>query len=99
LNPQGTGLAYSTFLGATTNGVSEIKVDAQNEVYALALGGAELSQGGYLSHISADGSALVYSTYVPTATGFGLDLDSAGIAFVGGPFGAAGAATSPGAFV
>ena len=98
LNPQGTGLTYSTFLGATTNGVSEIKVDAQNGAYLLALGGEALSQGGYLSHLNADGSALVYSTYVPTSTGFGLDLDSAGSAFVAGALGTAALAVSSGAF-
>lgn len=98
LNPQGTGLTYSTFLGATKNEVSEIEVDAQNGAYVLALGGEALSSGGYLSHVSADGSALVYSTYVPTATGFGLDLDSAGSAFVAGALGTAALAASPGAF-
>jgi uncharacterized protein (TIGR03437 family) len=98
LNPQGTGLVYSTFLGATLNDASEIKVDAQNEAYVVALGGEALSSGGYLSHVSADGSALVYSTYVPTMTGFGLDLDSAGSAFVTGALGTAILAASPGAF-
>ena len=72
LNPQGTGLVYSTFLGATRNYASEVKVDAQGGAYVLAQGGAELSSGGYLSHLSADGSALIYSTYVPT--GNKLDL-------------------------
>jgi uncharacterized protein (TIGR03437 family) len=98
LNPQGTGLVYSTFLGATLNYVSEIKVDAQNGAYVLAVGGSALSSGGYLSHISADGSALVYSTYVPTTVGLDLALDSAGSAFVAGPAGTAVLATSPGAF-
>jgi len=99
LNPQGTGLVYSTFLGATLNHASEIKVDAQGGAYVLAQGGAELSSGGYLSHLSADGSALVYSTYVPSlTTGFGLDLDSAGNAFVVGVAGNAVLSTSPGAF-
>lgn len=98
LNPQGTGLVYSTYLGATTNQVSEIKVDAQGGAYVAALGGAVLSQGGYLSHLSPDGSALVYSTYVPTATGLGLDLDAAGSAFVAGASGTAVLAASPGAF-
>ena len=98
LNPQGTGLVYSTFLGATTNAASEIRVDAQGGAYVLAQGGAELSSGGYLSHLSADGSALVYSTYVPTVTGLGLDLDSAGNAFVAGVAGNAVLAASPGAF-
>jgi uncharacterized protein (TIGR03437 family) len=98
LNPKGTGVVYSTFLGATTNGVSEIKVDAQGGAYVLAQGGAELSSGGYLSHLSADGSALVYSTYVPSVTGLGLDLDSAGSAFVAGVSATAILAASPGAF-
>jgi uncharacterized protein (TIGR03437 family) len=98
VNPQGTGLVYSTFLGATPSAASEIKVDAQGGAYVVAVGGAALSEGGYLSHISADGSALVYSTYIPTATGLGLDLDSAGSAFVAGASGTAILAASPGAF-
>jgi uncharacterized protein (TIGR03437 family) len=99
LDPHGAGLVYSTFLGATTNGVSEIKVDAQGGACVLAPGGAELSSGGYLSHLSADGSALVYATYVPSLTSaLGLDLDSAGSAFVVGVAGNAVLATSPGAF-
>jgi uncharacterized protein (TIGR03437 family) len=98
LNPQATGLLYSTFLGATLKSASEVKVDAQGGAYVLAQGGAELSSGGYLSHLSADGSALVYSTYIPTVTGLGLDLDSAGSAFVAGVSGTAILAASPGAF-
>jgi uncharacterized protein (TIGR03437 family) len=98
LNPQGTGLVYSTFLGATRNYASEVKVDAQGGAYVSAQGGAELSSGGYLSHLSADGSALVYSTYIPTAVGFDLDLDSAGSAFVAGASGMAVLVASPGAF-
>lgn len=99
LNPQGTGLVYSTFLGASPNAASQIKVDAQGGAYVVAHGGEELSSGGYLSHLSADGSALVYSTYVPSLTGLGLDLDSAGSAFVAGVPGNAMLAASPGAFL
>ena len=98
LNPQGTGLVYSTFLGATRNYASEVKVDAQGGAYVLAQGGAELSSGGYLSHLSAGGSALIYSTYLPTTNKFDLDLDSAGSAFVAGAAGYALLAASPGAF-
>ncbi len=101
LNSQGTGLVYSTFLGATLKTASEIKVDAQGGAYVLAQGGAELVSGGYLSHLSADGSALVYSTYIPnaiTATGFDFDLDSAGSAFVAVAPGTVVLAASPGAF-
>jgi uncharacterized protein (TIGR03437 family) len=98
LNPQGTGLVYSTFLGATLNDVSDIRVDAQGGAYVSSYGGAELSEGGYLSHLSADGSALIYSTYVLSATGLRLDLDSAGSAFVAGAFGIALLNASPGAY-
>ena len=98
LNPEGTGLVYSTFLDATRNYASGVRVDAQGGAYVLAQGGAELSSGGYLSHLSADGSGLVYSTYVPTTNKFDLDLDSAGSAFVAGAAGTAVLAVSTGAF-
>ncbi len=98
LNPQGTALVYSTFLGATRPQPSGIKVDAHGGVYVVAMDGAELSSGGYLSHLSADGSALLYSTYVPTVTAMDLALDSAGSAFVAGASGMAVLTPSPGAF-
>jgi uncharacterized protein (TIGR03437 family) len=99
LNPRGTGLVYSTFLGATLKAASAVKVDAKGGAYVLATGGVELSSGGYLSHLSVDGSSLVYSTYVLSlTTGLGLDLDSAGSAFVIGVAGNTVLATSPGAF-
>jgi uncharacterized protein (TIGR03437 family) len=99
LNPQGTGLVYSTFLGATPNAASRIKVDGQGGAYVLAYDGAELPSGGYLSHLSTDGSALVYSTYVPSVTGLGLDLDAAGSAFVAGVSATAVLAASPGSYL
>ena len=98
LNSKGTGLVYSTFLGATRNYASEIKVDAQGGAYVAAEDGADLSSGGYLSHLSADGSALLYSTYVPTGTAMDLALDSAGSAFVAGASGMEVLTPSPGAF-
>ncbi|HWC97686.1 MAG TPA: SBBP repeat-containing protein [Candidatus Sulfopaludibacter sp.] len=98
LNPQGTGLVYSTFLDATLNYVSNIKVDAQGAAYVSAQDGAELSSGAYLSHLSLDGSALLYSTYFPTVTAMDLALDSAGSAFLAGASGMAVLTPSPGAF-
>ncbi len=97
LNPQGTGLIYSTFLGSTQPDVSQIQVDAQGGAYVVAMDGA-LSSGGYLSHVSTDGSKLVYSTYVPTVTELHLALDSAGSAFVAGVSGLGILTPSPGAF-
>ncbi len=98
LNPEGTGLVYSTFLGATRNYPSQVKVDAQGGAYVSAQDGAELSSGAYPSHLSADGSALVYSTYVPTVTAMDLALDSAGSAFVAGASGMTVLTASAGAF-
>ncbi|HXS97846.1 MAG TPA: SBBP repeat-containing protein [Candidatus Limnocylindrales bacterium] len=98
LNPNGTGLVYSTFLGATRNYASGIKVDAQGEAYVVAVDGAALSSGGYLSHLRTDGSALIYSTYIPTVTAMDLALDSAGSAFVAGASGLTVLTPSPGAF-
>lgn len=98
LNPKGTGLVYSTFLGATRNYASQVKVDAQNGAYVVAMEGAALSSGGYLSRLSADGSALLYSAYVPSVTAIDLGLDSAGSAFVAGASGMAVLTPSPGAF-
>jgi uncharacterized protein (TIGR03437 family) len=98
LNPKGTALVYSTFLGATVPTVSEIKVDEQNGAYVVAVDGSALSLGGYLSHLSGDGSALLYSTYVPTVTAMDLTLDSAGSAFVAGASGTSDLTPSPGAF-
>ncbi len=84
LNPQGTGLVYSTFAGSsydTNNGSNgptwEIKVDSQGGAYVLGLAPGS---GAILLRLSTDGSSLVYSNLLPTANG--LDLDPAGNAFV-----------------
>lgn len=98
LNPQGTALVYSTFMGGTQPAASGIKVDAHGGAHVVAMDGAALSSGGYLSHLRADGSALLYSTYVPSVTALDLALDSAGSAFVAGASGMAVLTPSPGAF-
>jgi len=84
LNPQGTGLVYSTFLGEINNGDGtwQIKVDSQGGAYVLSTGALALSYGGYLSHLSPDGSSVISSNFLPTATG--LDVDSTGDVFVAG---------------
>ena len=52
--------------------------------------------GAYLSRLSADGSSLLYSTFLNNARG--LDIDSAGNAFVAGVIGGASLTATPGAF-
>jgi uncharacterized protein (TIGR03437 family) len=97
LNPQGTGLVYSTFIGdsSSSGGLWEIKVDSQGGAYVLGVGSVVIN-GGFLSRLSADGSALIYSTFLPTASG--LDLDSTGNAFVAGTVGSGILVTEGSAF-
>jgi uncharacterized protein (TIGR03437 family) len=96
LNPQGTALVYSTYMGYSgDSGPWEVKVDSQGDAYVLGVGAATVYYGGFLSHLSAYGSSLIYSVFLPTATG--LDLDASGNAYVGGTAGA-GFSTTLGAF-
>lgn len=114
LNPSGSELIYSTFLGgpADDEGMS-IAVDAAGHAYVTGdtesmnfpvTAGAyrtsctpfltnipigALCSGGdvFVSKLSVDGSALVYSTYVSGNNydvGLGIALDSAGNAYVAG---------------
>jgi uncharacterized protein (TIGR03437 family) len=98
LNPQGNGLVYSTYLAAVGYG-SAVKLDAQGTAFVAGStgsgnfpttpGGMTRGSGvlsGFLTRFSADGSSLIYSTYVP-AESFPLgtlDVDSAGNAAVAG---------------
>lgn len=104
LNPAGSGLIYSTYLGSGASSLgSAIKVDSQGRAYIL---GSVLSgsisttpgafepagtqppwvygyyAGNFLASLSADGSSLVYSTYMSGATV--LDVDASGDAYVAG---------------
>ncbi len=104
LNAEGSGLVYSTFLG----GPDAIKVDSQGRAYILGValdfpttpGAFESSEGTFLASLSADGSSLVYGTYVSGATVSGataLDVDAAGNAYVAG-YAPAGFPVSAGPF-
>ena len=94
LNPQGTGLIYSTYLGGSAYDVAlAVKVDAQGG--ATVVGLTESPDfptteswwsfsvfSGFIAHVSPGGTSLIYSTFAPYAGG--LDLDSAGNAYVAG---------------
>jgi uncharacterized protein (TIGR03437 family) len=94
VNPDGTGLIYSTYLGGSTNDVAlAVKVDAQGGATVLGetnspdLATTEglfpfTADCGFIARLAADGSSLIYSTFLPPATG--LDLDSTGNAYVAG---------------
>jgi uncharacterized protein (TIGR03437 family) len=107
LNPTGSALIYSTFLGGTENdGEVAIKIDAKGNAYVLgnttsndfpvtsgafqasgpgapwAIGYLSSESGQFLSALNANGTALIYSTYLTGAAG--LDVDAVGNAYVVG---------------
>jgi uncharacterized protein (TIGR03437 family) len=99
VNPQGSGLVYSTYLGETNGYQVTVKLDAQSTAFVAGATTAanfpttpgEMATrtsgiSGFLSRFSADGSSLIYSTYVPTVTfpAGALDVDSAGNAVIAG---------------
>jgi len=101
LNPQGSALLYSTYLGGSGDDQgSGIAVDASGNAYVTGYttGAFPLAaplQGSYgggptdafVTEISAQGTALVYSTYLGgggSEQGTGIAVDSAGEAYVTG---------------
>ena len=98
LNAAGSGLVYSTYLVGSNisswgNGIA---VDAAGSAYVTGGGvvpttpGAfqPASSGGvYVTKLNADGSGLVYSTFLGGGEGRGIALDGAGDAFVTGSTG------------
>jgi hypothetical protein len=98
LDPSGTALVYSTYLGGSANeGEARIAVDAHGCAYVAGDTGSSnfpttrnayvFSREGfaiYLSMLSGDGSSLVYSARLPGAHCYGVAVDTAGSAFVVG---------------
>jgi hypothetical protein len=109
LNPTGSALVYSTYLGGSKDEgnqpeVGGIAVDPAGEAYVTgqtwstnfptyhplqpAFGGGFYDT--FVSKLTADGSALVYSTYLGGSqgdSGQGIALDAAGNAYVAGTTG------------
>lgn len=98
LTADGSDLVYATLLGPAQ--VSAMKVDAQGYIYvACSSAGADFpatvpgfgvapptgSNGDLLVRVSADGSTVLYSIYLPFASPWiGMDVDSGGNAYVAG---------------
>ena len=90
LDPSGTAIIYSTFLGGSSSDTGYgIAVDATGQVYVAGLtastdfpvttGSAQTARGGgwdaFVTNLSPDGSGLVYSTYLGgTDFDFGSDI-------------------------
>jgi hypothetical protein len=99
INPTGTGLVYSTFLGA--GGANAVAVDASGAAYAT---GSTLSasfpttagafdttfNGGlntadtFVTKVNAAGSGLLYSTFLGVGSGNRIVVDAVGAAYVTG---------------
>jgi hypothetical protein len=102
LNPAGTALLYCTYLGGSKTSVGHnIKVDSAGNAYVggrteasdfplmkpiqASFGGG--SDDGFLAKLNAQGTALVYSTYIGGSEydqGRALAVDSAGNAYLTG---------------
>ncbi len=95
LNPTGSALLYSTYLGGANDNVEGIAVDPAGNAYVA---GSAVSadfpivnplqarrQGAFVAKLNANGSALVYSTYLGGSRGEvarGIAVDIAGSAYV-----------------
>jgi hypothetical protein len=88
LNPQGTGIAYSSLLGFVARfAAAPIAVDSQGQAYIASNGvvqttpGAFITSSGgdlFLSKLTSDGSGQIFSTYLTTGgrpTGAAIALD------------------------
>lgn len=112
LNPQGSGLIFSTYLAPDTAYNAAVKLDAQGAAFVAGStssqdfpttpGSMPRSSGipsSFLTRFSLDGSSLIYSTYIPMV-GYtaALDVDSAGNAVVAGTASDANLPVGAGAF-
>ncbi len=98
LNPSGSALVYSTYLGGNSeDGGQGIAVDSARNAYVTGrtfstdfptVSPIRAAPGsGFVAKINASGSALVYSTYLGDLSGDGgsdIAVDSAGNAYVTG---------------
>jgi hypothetical protein len=99
LNPTGTALVWSTYVGGSigTDRAIGIAVDPTGSVYltgqtsgtdfptsATAWQKATTGGGGFVTRLVPAGNALVYSTYVAGATPSAIAVDADGNAYVGG---------------
>jgi hypothetical protein len=108
LNPNGSALVYSTYLGGSSHEAmlwgGEIAVDASGSAYVTgttssadfpttgnalqpAPGSGPNSGDCFVTRLNADGSALVYSTYLGGSDlehGLGIAVDDSGAAYVTG---------------
>jgi beta-propeller repeat-containing protein len=114
LNPDGSALVYSTYLGSSdfdeglgialdSSGNAYVTGGTSSTNFPTTPGAFQTTLGGFqdafVTKLNPDGSALVYSTYLGSGDGgFGIALDSSGNAYVTGFAGSTQFPTTIGAF-
>jgi Ca2+-binding RTX toxin-like protein len=114
LNPTGSALSYSSYLGGGNGTGHGIAVDSAGAAYVTGFAGADFPTtanalqptyaddgDAFLTKVNPTGSALDYSTYLGGNSfdrGYGIALDSAGSAYITGETESGGFPTTPGAF-
>jgi hypothetical protein len=114
LNPAGSGLVYSTYLGGNlaVGYPAGIAVDSSGDAYITGGDGGTVPTtadafqttpaGAFVSELNPSGTALVYSTYLGGSNGrnagHGIAVDSAGNFYVTGQTTASNFPTTAGAF-
>lgn len=111
LNPTGTALTYSTFLGGDHASASAIAVDASGIAYVagnavagnllLSADAVSKAGGAFIAKVKPDASGLDYATLLGGSGGdqaFALALDAAGHVYVTGETASRDFPITPGAF-
>ncbi|UUZ81950.1 SBBP repeat-containing protein [Paenibacillus sp. P26] len=113
LDPSGTALVYSTYLGGSSSAGNGIRVDSSGNAYVTgsATTGFPVTPGAFqplpggsgdafVTKLNPTGTALVYSTYLggdQLDSGQGIEIDSAGNAYITGFTESANFPVTPGA--
>jgi len=111
LDPTGSALVYSTYLGSTASDQGNaIAVDAGGNAYVTGSAGSNFpttpgafqtagSSGAFITKLDPSGSTLAYSTYLggSNTDALGIAVDAAGSAYVAGRT-SGNVPTTPGAF-
>ena len=98
LNPTGSALVYSTYLGGSDNDFGQgIALDSSGAAYVTGstaglfpttTGAYDSTCGGsgnaFVTKLDPSGSSLLYSTCVPNGVGHGIAIDASGDAYVTG---------------
>jgi hypothetical protein len=108
INPAGTALIYSTYLGGSGNdhafgvavnsaGDAYITGTTDSTDFPVTPGAFQTACcGAFITEVNPTGTALVYSTYLDNGSAYGIALDGAGDAYVTGYTNSTEFPTTPG---